>query len=159
MKSFVPCIFLASSVIVGGCSTMPISRVAQSSPSSQAEVLVFRESSMIAGGIPLTVGADSAAFAALRNGEYVRVLLAAGDREVFVRARNAKPTKISIGLMQGSTTCFRASASPSTIAKVIVPGALLATGYHFFLEEMPCPGADELAKYRVVDVKYASNES
>ena len=51
-------------------------------------------------------------------------------------------------------TCLRTSSSPSTYAKVVVPIVLMVTGYHFYLDEVPCPADEVLAKYKDVEVAY-----
>lgn len=80
----------------------------------QSEVLFFRESAFIAGGVPLTVGADGAAFAEVRNGHLVRALLAAGEHEIFVQARSAEPTKLQVVARAGSTILDQYTETPVT---------------------------------------------
>lgn len=139
---------------LAGCASQPVVAISKPSPSARAEVLVFRESSFIAGGVSLAVGTNGAAFASLSNSDYVVAELAPGDREVFVQARSAEPTRVQVKLQHGARTCLRTSASPSTVAKVAVPIALIATGYHFYLDEVPCPSSEELAKYKRIPVSY-----
>jgi hypothetical protein len=116
--------------------------------------LVFRESAFAAGGVGLTVGVGSVAYANIGNAEKVRAVLSAGEHELFVQARSAEPTKVRISLKKDSVVCLRTSSSPDTYAKVAVPIALMATGYHFYLDQVPCPAASELAKYTDVPVAY-----
>lgn len=138
------------------CASQPIVAIPKPSPSAQGEILVFRESSFIAGGVSLAVGTDGAAFASLSNSEYAIANLSSGEREIFVQARTAEPTRLQFKLQHGSRICLRTSASPGTFAKAAVPIALIATGYHFYLDKVPCPSAEELAKYKSVPVTYAA---
>lgn len=110
----------------------------------------------MAGGVSLAVGTGGSAFASLSNSDYVIADISPGEREIFVQARTAEPTKIQVKLKHGSRVCLRTSASPGTLAKVAVPITLILTGYHFYLDEVPCPSAEELAKYKLVPVSYAA---
>ena len=141
--------------LLAGCASQPMVAIQKPYPSARAEVLIFRESSFIAGGVSLAVGTGGAAFAALSNSDYVIAEFPPGEREVFVQARTAKPTQVQVKLQHGSRVCLRTSASPSTLAKVAVPVALIATGYHFYLDEVPCPPPEGLSKYRLIPVSYA----
>lgn len=143
-----------SLLLLAGCASNPIFPLAKPSQSQQAEVIVFRESAFAAGGVTLTVGANGKAFANLSNSDKVRALLPAGDHEIFVQARSAEPTRVTISLTTGSLVCLRTSSSPSTYAKVIIPITLIATGYHFYLDQVPCPPDAELAKFTNVAVTY-----
>lgn len=137
-----------------GCASTPVSSLPRPTDDAQGEVLVFRESAFAAGGVGLTIGVDGVAYANISNAEKVRAMLTAGDHEIFVQARSAEPTKVRISLPKGSVVCLRTSSSPSTYAKVVVPLVLIATGYHFYLDQVPCPTASELAKYTNVPVTY-----
>ena len=140
-----------------GCASQSVVAIPKPSPSARAEVLVFRDSSFIAAGVSLAVGTGSTAFAALSNLDYVIAEFSPGEREIFVQARTANPTRVQVKLQHGSRVCLRTSASPSTLAKVAVPVALIATGYHFYLDEVPCPTDAELAKYKLIAVPYAAS--
>jgi hypothetical protein len=144
-------------LLLGGCSSQPIVAIPKPSETAQAEVVIFRESSFIAGGVSLAVGIGSTAFASLSNSDYVSVNLPSGEQEIFVQARKADPTKLKLRLQSGSRLCLRTSASPSTFAKVAVPIALIATGYHFYLDEVPCPSVEELSKYKQVPITYTTS--
>jgi hypothetical protein len=145
---------LAILLVVSGCSTVPVTPLARPATSNQAEVIVFRESSFIGGGVSLAVGKGDAAFAKIDNSEYVQVLLPEGKHEIFVRARSAEPTKLKVSFERGARVCLRTSSSPGTVAKVIIPITLVATGYHFYLDQVPCPTTEELSKYTLVPVSY-----
>lgn len=142
--------------LLAGCASVPVVPLPRPADSARSEVLIYRESSFIASGVGLTVGTGAQAFAVLANSEYVQVSLPAGTQDIYVQARTAKPTRVALNLSHGARACLRTSASPSTAAKVLVPITLIATGYHFYLDEVPCPSADMLAKYKVVPVSYAS---
>lgn len=155
MNKFIPGLFAILLPVLSGCASQPIAPVARPSADNQGEVVIYRESSFIAGMVGLAVGADSNAFAAIENSEYVRVLLPPGQHEIFVRARTAEPTWLKISLSRDGRVCLRTSASPGTLAKIVIPVTLIATGYHFYLDEVPCPGNAELEKYKLVPVNYA----
>lgn len=142
---------------LAGCASQPLTALPKPSPTAQAEVVIFRESSFIAGGVSLTVGTGISAFAYISNSEYVSVNLPTGEQEIFVRARSADPTRVRLTLQPSSRVCLRTSASHSTLTKVLVPVTLMASGYHFYLDEVPCPSAEELAKYKQVFVAYADH--
>ena len=151
-----PSLLLAAALaLLTGCASQPLVAIPRPAATAQAEVLIFRESAFIAGGVSLAVGTGASAFAFISNSEYVSALLPVGEHEVFVQARAAEPTKVRLTLLHGSRTCLRTSSSSSTVAKVAVPILLIATGYHFFLDEVPCPSAEELVKYKQVSVNYA----
>jgi hypothetical protein len=140
---------------IAGCASQPISSISRPAATSQGEVVIYRESSFIAGAVALTVGVGPDAFAKIDNSEYVRVLLAPGQHEIFVRARMGDPTQVSISLARDARVCLRTSASLSALAKVIVPVTLMASGYHFYLDEVPCPKDADFEKYKLVSVNYA----
>lgn len=146
--------FLTSLV---GCSSLPIVAISKPSPLAQGEVLIFRESSFIAGGVSLVVGTGTKAFASIDNSEYVTANLSAGEQDIFVQARTADPTRLRLTLRNGSRICLRTSSSPSTLAKVAIPITLMITGYHFYLDEVSCPSTEVLSKYKQVPVTYATN--
>lgn len=146
-----------SALLLAGCASQPIVAIQKPSASAQTEVLVYRESSFIAGGVSLAVGTGSSAFASLSNAEYVLVNLPAGERDVFVQARSAEATRVRLNLQHGSRVCLRTSSSPSTVAKVALPITLAVTGYHFYLDVVPCPTAEVLSKYKQVAVAYSAN--
>lgn len=150
-------VLLLALASLAGCSSLPIVAIPKPSTMSQAEVVIFRESSFIAGGVSLAVGTGNTAFASISNSEYVSANLPAGEQDIFVQARTADPTRVRVTLQQGSRVCLRTSSSSSTLAKVVVPITLIATGYHFYLDEVLCPSAEELSKYKQVHVSYATN--
>ena len=154
MQGLSPCLLLAAGFLSTGCASNSVFPLARPSKDLQAEVVVFRESAFAAGGVPLTVGVDGKAFANIGNDEKVRVLLPVGEREVFVQARSAEPTRLKVSLAKGATICLRTSSNSDTYAKAVVPITLMATGYHFYLDQVPCPADDVMARYRDVAVTY-----
>jgi hypothetical protein len=139
---------------LSGCTSMPLTPLQRPSMEGSGEVVIYRESAFVAGGISLTVGANANAFAYLSNGEQVLVSLPTGDQEIFVRAKTSNPTRVRIVVKRGERICLRTSSNPNTIAKVIVPIVLMITGYDFYLDVVPCMPPDELAKYKLVPVTY-----
>lgn len=152
MKPLLASLLLA--LTLAGCASAPVRSLSRPQPGAAGEVLVYRESAFAAGAVGLTVGRGENAFAVLSNGEKVRAHLPAGEHEIFVQARSAEPSKVRVSVKPGATICLRTSSSPGTYAKVLVPITLIATGYHFYLDEVPCPAAPELAKYKDVQVTY-----
>lgn len=157
MKTALIPLLATALTLLSGCASQPIVAIPKPSPDAQAEVTVFRESSFIAGGVSLAVGAGTVAFASIGNSEFVTAFLPVGEQEIFVQARTAEPTKVRLTLRHGSRTCLRTSSSPSTLAKVVIPITLIASGYHFYLDEVPCPTSEEFSKYKQIPVSYASN--
>lgn len=155
MRTFAVLATLASSLIVlGGCTSSPTFPLVRPSPPQQAELAVFRDPAFAAGGVALAVGVDGVAFANLGNGDRVRALLPSGEHSICVQARSAQPTCLKVALASGTAAYLRTSASPGAYAKALVPVTLMATGYHFHLDEVPCPTANDLAKYGEVTVDY-----
>jgi H+/gluconate symporter-like permease len=157
MKIPTTCSLIISLASLAGCASYSYTAIPMPPPTDQAEVVVFREPSFIAAGVSLTVGTGSSAFAYIWNSEYVSVNLPTGEQEIFVQASIANPTRVRLTLQPESRICLRTVASPSTLAKVLVPVILMATGYGFFLDEVPCPSAEDLAKFKQVTVNYAVN--
>jgi hypothetical protein len=157
MKTAILFLFVLVLTLLAGCASLPLTTISKPSPTAQAEVVIFRESSFIAGAVSLAVGNGTSAFAYIANSEYVSVNLPTGEQDIFVQARTADPTRVRLILQPASRVCLRTSASPSTLAKVLVPVTLMATGYHFYLDEVTCPSAEELAKYKQVFITYAEN--
>ena len=145
---------VAACLVLAGCASTPTQPLPEPPPAARGEILVYRESAFAAGGVSLSVGVDGRRFANLENSELARARLPAGAHEVLVQARTAEPTRVKVQLEAGQTVCLRTSASPSTYAKVAVPIALIATGYRFYLDVLPCPTAADLAKYKEVPVAY-----
>ena len=145
---------LVTTIALVGCVSTPVSPLSRPSPEMQGEVIIFRESAFAAGGVSLKVGSGTSVFATLKNSEKVRAMFPAGEHEFFVQARSANPTKIRVTVEQMAPICLRTSANPSTYAKAAVPITLIVTGYHFYLDQVPCPSPDELAKYKDVSVTY-----
>ena len=136
------------------CASTPTLPLARPSAQQQAEVVVYRESSFIAGGVSLTVGVNGRAVANIGNSDKIRALLPAGEHEFFVQARSATPTKVKVQLEPGASVCLRTSSSASTLAKVAVPITLIASGYYFYLNQISCPPKTDLDKYKEVPVAY-----
>lgn len=139
------------------CSSVPISRLKKTEPNNRAEVVIYRESSFNAGGVPLAVGADGQAFAVLSNSEYAAVFVSPGTHSFYVRARTAEPTTLTLEVKVSERRCMKTVADSSNLAKVIVPMALMVSGYRFILEEVRCPSDAELTKLSRVNVEYQSN--
>lgn len=137
-----------------GCASTPVSPLASPSVDTRGEVVVFREWAFAAGGVSLMVGAGDDTFASLKNSEKVRAWFPEGSHVIFVRAGRAEPTRVRIDVRRGGKVCLRTSSSPSTYAKVVVPIALMVSGYHFYLDEVPCPADERLAQYKDASVAY-----
>lgn len=84
-------------------------------------------------------------------------MLPPGQHEIFVRARSAEPTRLQITLSRNAQVCLRTSSSPTTLAKTFVPVSLIVSGYHFYLDEMPCPSDQALDTFKLVPVNYTEN--
>jgi hypothetical protein len=147
-------IALLTALALGGCASAPVAPLPRPASEMVGEVVIYRESAFAAGGVALAVGTRGSAFAVLGNAEKVQIRLSAGEHEIFVRARSAEPSRIRVNVKTGTTVCLRTSSSPDTYAKTVVPIVLMVTGYHFYLDEVPCPLHAELAKYKDVLVRY-----
>ena len=140
--------------LLTGCASVPLVQPRMPDASNRAEVVIFRESAFNAGGVGVSFGADEQAFVTLGNSEYASIFIPPGTYKFFVRARSADPTTLSQTLKAGDRRCLRTVADPSNLAKVVIPIVMMASGYGFLLEELPCPSGDQLAKYSRVDVEY-----
>jgi hypothetical protein len=145
---------LALTLILSACTSAPMLPLTRLTGEMQGEIFVYRESAFAAGGLAVNIGVNGKSFAKLSNSEFVRAQLPVGKHDIFVQARTAEASKVSITVAQNKPLCLRTSASSSTYVKVAVPMALMLTGYHFYLEEVSCPSKDELAKYKEVLVTY-----
>lgn len=154
MRKFALLPLIATGLCMAGCASNPVFPLAKPSKELQAELVVFRESAFAAGGVAATVGVNGKAFVNLSNDEKAQVLLLPGEHEIYVQARSAEATRLRVSLTKGETLCLRTSASPSTYAKVVIPITLIATGYHFYLDKVPCPSDDVIAKYKKIAVTY-----
>lgn len=155
MNKLVIATFTLISLLLAGCANQPITALARPAPDNHGEVVIYRESSFVAGGVPLAVGADSNAFALIENSEYVRAQLTPGKHEIFVRAHSADPTRVNIDISRDGRVCLKAISSKDTLAKTLIPVFLMTSGYHFDLETVPCPSDAALKEYKRVAVNYA----
>lgn len=144
----------AALLVLAGCASRPVAPIVRAAPDTEGEVIVYREWAFAAGGVGVTVGAGGSGFVVLANDEKVRARLPAGEHEIFAQARTAEPSKVRVNVEKGATVCLRTSASPSTYAKTVIPITLMATGYHFYLDRVPCPTEAELGRYKDVAVTY-----
>lgn len=151
--TLLPVILLAA-LALGGCASVPVTSLARPSMDAGGEVLVYRESAFAAGRVGLTVGVSGSAFAILGNSEKVRVMLPAGEHEIFVQARSADPSKARVTVQKGGTVCLRTSSNSDAYLKALIPITLAVTGFHFYLDKVPCPPEEELAKYKDIAVTY-----
>ena len=148
---------LFAGLVLVGCAEVPLKPLRIPAERNSGTVIVFRESAFAAGGVTLTVGLKDAAFALLRNSEKVTARLAVGEHEFFVQARSAEATRLRAHVKAGGVLCLRTSSSPSTYAKTLLPPLLMITGYHFYLDEVTCPGREELNKYVEVIPAYEAS--
>jgi hypothetical protein len=140
--------------LLAGCASSPARPLQETDPSTRAEVLVYREQALNAGAVSLTVGVDNDAFAVLENQQFVIAQVPAGRHVLFVRAKSAEPTTRDIELKPRERACLRAAADPINIARALVPGWMLATGYRFTLDPAACPRQGAPAGYQQVPVVY-----
>lgn len=136
------------------CASAPVQTLVRPPADTQGEIVVFRESAFAAGAVGLAVGVNGKPVAYLDNTEKVRLLLPAGPHSLYVQARSAEPTRVTVQVAPGTSVCLRTSANSNTHLKIIVPITLMTTGYHFHLDPVRCPSADELAKYKDNPVTY-----
>ena len=141
-------------LIAVGCSSLPVVPLSAPDVANRAEVVIYRVYSFNAGGVSLTVGTGGQAFANLSNTEYVAAFVPPGSRPFFVQARSADPTTLTVELKPGERACLKTEADPGNLGKVLLPPLLIATGYRFTLEQVPCPSESEFAKYKRVNVEY-----
>ncbi len=141
-------------LIAVGCSSLPVVPLSAPDVANRAEVVIYRVYAFNAGGVSLTVGTGGQAFANLNNTEYVAAFVPPGSRPFFVQARSADPTTFTVELKPGERACLKTEADPGNLGKVLLPPLLIATGYRFTLEQVPCPSEGEFAKYKRVNVEY-----
>ena len=137
-----------------GCSSLPVVPLPTPDVANRAEVVIYRVYAFNAGGVSLTVGTGGQAFASLDNREYVAAFVPSGGRPFFVQARSADPTTLTLELKPGDRACLKTEADPGNLGKALLPPLLIASGYRFTLEQVPCPSEGEFAKYRRVNVEY-----
>ena len=108
-------------LVTAGCSSLPLSPLPSPDTSSRAEVLIYRAYAFNAGGVSLSVGIDGAAFAILGNSEYVTAWVAAGKHQVFVQARSADPTTLTVDARPRERVCLKTEADPATWERCCFP--------------------------------------
>jgi hypothetical protein len=145
---------LLSTLLLAACSSVSLSPLPATDPANRAEVLIFRVYAFNAGGLSLAVGMGNEAFAKLENSEYVVALVAAGNADFFVQVRTAEPTRVRVNLKAGDEICLKTEADPENLGKVLLPPALMATGYRFTLAHVVCPSEAELLNYKRVSATY-----
>ncbi len=123
--------------LVAACASVPLKPLPSPEAGRTGVAAIFRESAFAAGGVGLTVGVNNAGFAMLDNAERVTARLTAGPKEIFAQARSAEPTRLKVTIKKGAVVCLRTSSTAYTLAKAVVPLALMVTGYHFYLDEVP----------------------
>jgi hypothetical protein len=140
--------------VLFGCASAPTSPLPRSSADSQGEVIIFREHAFAASLVDVVVSSGESRIAVLSNNQKASVALPLGPVDIAVQARSAQPTKAQVLVKKETPVCLRTSASPSTYPKAVVFPVLIVTGYHFYLDEIPCPPPAELSKYKDVPVVY-----
>lgn len=149
-----PYLLLSITVLIAGCSSLPLAPLAAPDVANRAEVVIYRVYAFNAGGVPLAVGTGGQAFASLGTSEYVAAFVPPGSHAFFVQAGSANPATVSVALKSGERACLKTEADPANLGKVLLPPLLMATGYAFTLEQTPCPSEVDLAKYKRVNVEY-----
>jgi len=144
-------------LLAAGCSSLPVVPLSAPDAANRAEVVIYRVYAFNAGGVSLSVGTGTQAFAKLDNTEYVVAFVPPGSRPFFVQARSAEPTTLALELKPGERVCLKTEADAGNLGKVLLPPLLIASGYRFTLEQVPCPSEGELAKYKRVNVEYRPN--
>jgi hypothetical protein len=105
-----------------------------------------------AGGISLIFGADGTDYFRLKGDEYAELQIPPNSYHFFVRSNQAdRAFVLEKVLNSGDHKCLRAYANPNNILK-----APTFVGYYFGntfkILEVECPGPEELARYRKVEV-------
>lgn len=154
IHSYLP---LSLLVLTAACSSLPVLPLSAPAAANRAEVIIYRVYALNAGGVSLAVGTGTQAFAKLDNTEYVVALVPPGSHPFFVQARNAQPTMLALELKPGDRVCLKTEADLGNLGKMLLPPLLIASGYRFTLEQVPCPSEDEFAKYKQVNVEYRPN--
>lgn len=140
---------LLFALTLAGCGSTPVVPLPRTADDSGGEVVIFREWAFAAGGVSVAVGTGGGAFASLGNSEKARAVFPPGAHEIFVQALSAEPSTVRVMVKRGATVCLRTSASPSTSARFPKPRE-----YDFYIDEVRCPSAAELARYKDVAVSY-----
>ena len=148
------CLLLPITLALFACASVPVQPLMRPAADQQGEVVVYRESAFAAGAVGLAVGVDGKPVAVLENTEKVRLLLPAGPHSLYVQARSANPTQVTVQVAPGATVCLRTGANSNTYLKIIVPMTLITSGYNFHLDPVRCPSQEELATYKDIPVSY-----
>lgn len=116
----------------------------------QAELLVFREPALLAGGMGLYFGESDKYFFILENGEYSRVKIDAGEHVFQAKAHASPAFDLKVDVKTGKTTCIKGKANPKVAGVVLIPlvGNMVSS---FMLEEVECPSDDVLKSYKLAD--------
>ncbi len=147
---------LLLALLLAACTPARLTRPKMPSDAERAEVLIYRESSILAGLSSLIFGANQQDYLVLRNGTYAQLFLSPGTYEFFVRSEGAdQPARLPMTLGANSRTCLKGYANPSNVAKSLFFWPAYYLGSTFLLEATACPSSETLATYSRVDVQYA----
>jgi len=115
----------------------------------QAELLVFRESAVLASGSGLYFGESDKYFFVLSNDEYARVKIDAGGHLFQAKVHASPAFELRLNLHPRKTTCIKGHANTAAAAAVVIP--IIGNMYsNFVLEEVECPSDEVLKTYKLV---------
>ncbi len=146
---------VVSSLLAGACTPANLTRLRMPVESQRAEVLIYRESSVLASLGGLIFGANRQDYVILSNGSYAQIYLSPNTYEFFVRSTGAdQPYVLGITLSANTRKCLKGYPNPSNILKSLLFIPAYYMGNTFLLEEVACPSSEELPKYSKVAVQY-----
>lgn len=145
---------VAAAIALSACTPAKLVRPQAVEEGRRAEVMVFRDSQLNAGGVTMVLGVNDKEYAQMGTREYVRWFVQAGPQTIFVRSTQAdKPFKLPVDLAAGSFTCLKASADPANFAKMLVPFVMHMTST-FMLEKVDCPTTALLDRFERLEIRY-----
>ena len=135
-----------------GCETVNVVRPLAPPEDVPGEVLVYRESSILAMAEAMPFGVNGETYAILQTSQYARFHLANGPYTFFVQGATGDRyiAKIDVGF---DLLCIRAFPNPTNVLKSLSPTGFLI-GQTFLLESAPCPPLSVLSKLQEVAVEY-----
>jgi hypothetical protein len=142
-------------LLLAGCASVETVPVPAAPEAGRAGILVLREWSAFAAGVPFAVGLGNRTHVALGTREYAEILVPPGSNQVFARLHSREASAHVRSLGPGERHCFRARVDYSfpPLEPVSAP-IQLGSHARLSLNETACPSKEELARYTRVEVEY-----
>jgi hypothetical protein len=131
-------IMLIPLLALSGCASVATDAVLTHEGSPQGELLVYRESAFLAGGVGLYVGESDKYFFVLDNSEYAKVKIDAGEYVFQAKAHASPASELRVTVKPDQLTCLKGKPNSAVAAAMMIP-IVGNTVSSFVLEQVECP--------------------